>query len=61
MSPKKPRSIHKLWSEFQNDKIKLTQNFLVDFSLKWPEKVEFSISVIIEKCMGQKLPNTRLT
>ena len=35
-------------SGFQNDKIKLTHDFLVDFSLKWPEKVEFSISVILD-------------
>ena len=42
--------INKLWSGFHNDKIKLTHNFLVDFSLKWPEKVEFSIPVIIENC-----------
>ena len=37
-----------LYSGFQNDKIKLMHDFMVDFSLKWPEKVEFSISVIIE-------------
>ena len=41
-------------SGFQNDKIKLTHDFLVDFSLKWPEKVEFSISVIIENCAWGK-------
>ena len=27
---------------------------MVDFSLKWPEKVEFSISVIIENCAWGK-------
>ena len=41
-------------SGFQNNKIKLTHDFLVDFSLKWPEKVEFSISVIIENCAWGK-------
>ena len=34
--------------------MKLTHGFLVDFSLKWPEKVEFSISVIIENCAWGK-------
>ena len=42
------------WSGFQNDKIRLTRDFLVDVSLKWPEKVEFSISVIIENCAWDK-------
>ena len=41
-------------SGFQNDKIKLTHDFLLDFSLKWPDKVEFSISVIIENCAWGK-------
>ena len=34
--------------------IKLTHDFLVDFSLKWPEKVKFSISVIMENCAWGK-------
>ena len=33
-------------SGFQNDKTKLKHDFLMDFSLKWPEKDQFSISVI---------------
>ena len=41
-------------SGFQNDKMKLTHDFLVDFSLKCPEKVEFSVSVIIENCTWGK-------
>ena len=30
--------------------MKLMHDFLVDFSLKWPEKVQLSISDIIEIC-----------
>ena len=41
-------------SGFQNDQIKLMHDFLVDFSLKLSEKVEFFISVIIENWAWDK-------
>ena len=45
-------------------KKKLMHDFLVDFFLKCPEKIEFSISVIKEIVHGAKVakaPNTRFT
>ena len=37
-----------------------THNFLVEFSLKWPEKVEVSISAIFENYTWGKTPNTNI-
>ena len=39
---------------FQNDKIKLMHDFLVDFSLKRPEKVESSISVTYSRVLNNR-------
>ena len=44
-------------SGFRNDKIELTEDFQVDFPLNRPEKIQFSLPVIIENCVhGAKPP-----
>ena len=41
-------------SGFQNEKMKLTHDFRVEFSKKWPEKIKFFNTAITENCAWGK-------